>query len=217
MFVQNAKVQAIRQYEKAMYRHEHVYEGNEYITHDHRIKIHPYYLVDSLQKGTVYYNGFQYHDVPMLYDVVRDEVSIQPPEGGYRVRLHTNKISSFAMGKSRFVQILGDSAQGVPTGFYQLLHDGTIKVLARRIKTIHEDISSGSYKADYLLQDRFYILKDGAYHQVKTKGSVLSLFPDKEKAKEIRKFIRTNRLKFKNEMREDAITRIAQRYEELTH
>lgn len=215
VFIQSAKNQAIRLYERAIYRQEHVYEGNEYIPHDHRIKIHPFYPVDTLQRGTIAYNGTDYHNVPMLYDIVRDELSIQPPEGGYRIRLHTNKVSAFSMGPYRFVKILGDSALGVRTGFYQLLHNGAVKVLVQRVKTIHEDISSGTYKADYIPQDRFFILKDGVYHSVKTKGSVLNVFADK--SKELKKFIRANQLKFKDLQREETISRVTQQYEELTH
>ncbi|GAB4032209.1 hypothetical protein [Spirosoma gilvum] len=214
-FIQRAKNQAIAVYERAIYRQEHVYEGNEYIPHDHRIKIHPFYPIDTLQRGTIAYNGTAYNDIPMLYDIVRDELSIQPPEGGYRIRLHTNKVSAFSMGSYRFVKIVGDSALAVRTGFYQLLHDGPVKVLVQRVKTIHEDISSGAYKADYIPQDRFFILKDGVYHSVKTKGSVLSVFSDK--SKELKKFIRANQLKFKDFQREEAISRVTQQYEELTH
>ncbi|GAB4004098.1 hypothetical protein GCM10028808_01080 [Spirosoma migulaei] len=214
-FVLLAKEQAVRSYEQAMYKQEHVYEGNGYINHDHRIKIHPYYLVDSLQAGTITYNDVHYHDVRMLYDIVRDELAIQPPEGGYRLQLNSNKISTFTIGQHQFTRLIGDSALGVRTGFYEILYNGKAKVLAHRVKTVHEDISSGTYKADYLFKDRFYIQKEGNYHEVKTKGSFLALFPDQAKA--LRKYLRANRLKFNDEQRESAITQATKRYEELTH
>ena len=214
-FVLAAKNQVIRQYEQAVASQEHVYEGNEYTAQDHRIKIHPFYPVDSLLKGTITYNGVFYHDVPILYDIVRDEVAVQPPEGGYRIRVHTHKISNFSLGQHQFTRIEGDSAVGVPTGFYEVLHDGPVQVLAHRQKIVHEDISSGSYKADYLVKDRFFVRKEGHYQEVKTKGSVLHLFPDQ--AKILRKYLRTNHLKFNDEQREAAITQTVKRYDELTH
>ncbi|GAB2594711.1 hypothetical protein [Spirosoma areae] len=214
-YVQEAKKQAISLYERTIYTQAHVYEGNEYITHDHRIKIHPFYRVDSLQAGTIAYNGVKYHDVAMLYDIVRDELAIQAPEGGYRIRLRSEKVTQFSLGSRQFNRIEGDSATGVPTGFYEVLHTGKTKALAHRIKTIHEDISSGSYQADYLLKDRFFIVKEGVYHEVKTKRSLLSLFP--EQTKTLRKYIRTNKLNFKDDQREEAITRLAQHYDALTN
>ena len=207
-------MQAVSTYEQAIRYQAHVYEGNEYIMHDHRIKIHPFYRVDSLLQGTVAYNGVTYRNVRMLYDIVRDELAVQLPESGYRLQLQTDKIAAFSMGPYRFTRLVGDSAVGVPTGFYELLYDGRIKALAHRGKTVHEDISGGFYKADYLPYNRFFLLKDGVYHEVKTKRSVLSLFPDQ--AKSLRKYLRTNKLKFNEELREEAITRTTQRYEELT-
>jgi hypothetical protein len=213
-FVQAARSQAVATYEQTLRLQAHVYEGNEYITHDHRIKIHPYYRVDSLLEGTVSYNGVNYRNVRMQYDIVRDELAVQLPENGYRLQPQTDKISAFSMGPYQFTRIVGDSAAGVPTGFYEILYDGRIKALAHRAKTVHEDISGGFYKADYLPADRFFILKEGAYHGVKTKRSVLSLFPDQAKA--LRKYLRTNKLKFNDELREAAITRTVQHYDELT-
>lgn len=213
-FAQQAKQQAVRVYEQAMDRQEHVYEGNEYISHDHRIKVHPYFPIDSLLTGTIAYNGATYHDVRMLYDIVRDVVSIQPPEGGYRFRLHPEKIERFSVGQHQFKRLVGDSTASLPTGFYEVLYHGKTDVLAHRVKTVHEDISSGVYKAEYLVKDRFYVQKEGAYTEVKTKRSVLSVFPDQAKA--LRRYIRTNNLKFKDESREAAITGVVRQYDELT-
>ena len=123
-FVQSARYQAVAAYEKATHVQSHVFEGNEYITHDHRIKIHPFYRVDSLQTGTVALNGVTYHNVRMLYDIVRDELAVQPPEGGFRIRLRTDKIADFSMGPYRFIRLEGNSIVGAPTGFYEVLHNG---------------------------------------------------------------------------------------------
>jgi hypothetical protein len=48
-FVQMAKSQAIDLYERSLKQQSHVYEGNQYINHDPRIQVHPYYVVDSIQ------------------------------------------------------------------------------------------------------------------------------------------------------------------------
>lgn len=221
-FIQIAANQVVEQYNKAIYKQAHVYDGNEYITHDYRIKVHPFYRVDSLQMGTIYYNGVRYDNVKMLYDIVRDELAVQPPEGAYRIRLRNEYLTSFTIGPYTFTRIgagvgagpsIGDSAVGVPTGFYEVLHDGRVKALSRRVKIVHEDISQGYYKADYQQKDRFFILKEGVYHEVKTKRSLLNLFPDQ--SQELRKYSRAKNLKFNDNQREEAIALITQRYEAL--
>ncbi|GAB4035147.1 hypothetical protein GCM10028774_23670 [Spirosoma jeollabukense] len=214
-FVGMAKNQAIDLYERSLKLQSHVYEGNQYINHDPRIQVHPYYLTDTIQAGSVNYRGVLYRNVNMLYDINRDELAIQPPDGGYRLTLHTDKIAAFSLGKHQFTRLVEDSVAGIRTGFYEIIYNGTVKALAKRLKTVYEDISSGAYKADYLQKDSFVIQKDGAFFEVKTKKSVLDLFPDQ--AKVLKKFVRANRLKFKDDSREQTIIRITQRYDELTH
>lgn len=211
LFLQAAKKQAIGLYQKTMYGQEQVYSGNEYIAQDHRIKIHPYYPADSLQAGSITYDGVLHQDVAMLYDIVRDELTVRPPASGYRVQVRSSKITHFSMGTHQFIRL--DTTSGLAAGFYELLYRGSVQVLAHRKKVVQEDISSGVYEAAYLSKDRFYIRKDGAYHDVKSKGSVLSLFP--EQSKMLRKYLRSNGIKFNNAQREEAITGVVQQYDVL--
>lgn len=209
LFLQAAKQEAIGQYQRAMHRQEQVYAGNEYIAHDHRIKIHPFYPVNSLQAGRITYNGFGYDDVAMIYDVVRDELAVRLPGSGFQVQVRSDKVSQFSLGTHQFIRL--DSTSGLPVGFYEVLYNGSVQVLAHRQKVIHEDVSSGTYAGDYLLKDLFYVRKDGVYHGVKSKGSVLSLFP--EQSKELRKYLRARNLKFNDAQREDALTGLAREYD----
>ncbi|GAB3895170.1 hypothetical protein [Spirosoma agri] len=212
-FLAAARNQAVTSYETALTEKTHLYTGHEFIPHDRRIKIHPYFATDSLQSGSITYNGLVYHDVMMLYDVVRDELAIQAPKNVFRIRPHTEQVRTFSLGNHQFARIVGDSAAGVRTGFYNILHKGRVQFLAKRIKAVHEDISGGVYKADYLVKDRYYILKDGLYHEVRTKRSVFRLFPDQSAS--LRKYLRSARLKF-SEQREEAITALVKQYEKLT-
>jgi hypothetical protein len=208
------QAEAVLAYSQATKKQAPLYEGNEYVAHNHQIKIHPFFVTDSLQMGTVAYNGAFYTDVGMVYDIVRDEVVIQRPGTPYRIRLHSERISSFSVGRHRFARLVGDSTVGVRTGFYQLLYDGSVKALARRIKIIHEDISSGQYKANFVEEDRYFILKNGTYYPVKSKRALLRLFP--EQASALQKYLRANRIKFKQQ-REEAITAVVRQYDHLTH
>lgn len=213
-FVQLARDEAIAAYNQAIRLQAHVYDGHEYIAHDHRIKVHPFYRVDSLLTGTVISNGVRYDNVRMLYDLVRDELAVQQPEGGFRLRLGKNQVSAFTMGPYRFTRIEGDSAVGVPTGFYEVLHDGRVKALAHRAKTINEDISQGFYKAEYQPKDRFFVVKEGAYYEIKSKQSLLKLFPEQSKA--LRKYLRANELRFIPGQRETSLVRVMQQIERST-
>ncbi|QKZ11568.1 hypothetical protein [Spirosoma sp. KUDC1026] len=208
------QIEAVLAYDRATKKQAHLFEGNEYVAHNYQIKIHPFFFSDSLQIGTVDYNGVFYKNVSMLYDIVRDELAIQRPGTPYRIRLHSEQIRSFSIGSHHFARLVGDSTVEVRTGFYQLLYDGSVKALARRVKTIHEDISSGQYKADFVEEDRYFILKNGTYYPVKSKRALLRLFP--EQASVLQKYLRANGIKFKQQ-REEAITAIVRQYDHLTH
>lgn len=212
-FLTEARRQAVSRYEKVYGRQSHLYDGHEYINHDPRIKIHPFYPVDSMQVGYVFYDGVRYQPVPMLYDVVRDELVVRPVEAAYLIRLHSTKVDSFTLKERRFVRLAGDTLSNIKPGFYEVLYNGKVKALARRTKQIKEDVSQGIYQAEYLVKDRYYVLKDGIYHEIRTKQSLINLFADQKKA--LQKFLRTNNIKFKNQ-RSAAITGVVREYESLT-
>ncbi|GAA4400941.1 hypothetical protein GCM10023187_14620 [Nibrella viscosa] len=212
-FIEEARQHAIARYEQVYSRQAHLYNGNEYVSHDPRIKIHPFFPVDSMLVGQVVYNGVRYRPVPMLYDVVRDELVVRPIEAAYLIRLQNDQVDSFSLATRQFVRLAGDSLSGMRPGFYELLYNGKLKALVKRVKYIKEDVSQGFYQANYLVKDRFFVMKDGIYHEVNSKPALLNLFADQKKA--LRKYLRTNQLRFKQQ-RAEAITGVVREYESLT-
>lgn len=212
-FLALAQNQTVRFYKSSLTENMLLYNGNEHIPHDRRIKIHPYFATDSLQLGSLSYSGIDHQNVMMQYDIVRDELAIRLSESVFRIRPHSERISSFSFHNYQFIRLVADSSAGVSTGFYQVLHNGPVKFLAKRKKTVQDDLSQRVYQGNYLIKDRYFIFKDGAYHEVKSKRSVFALFPDQSTA--LRKYLRSTKIKF-NQQREEAITAIVQQYEKLT-
>lgn len=191
-----------------------LYNGAEYVGHLPNIKGYPY--VDSLWRvGTVTYDGVTYGDIPLLYDLVDDVVVVPHIDSVYRLQLQSIKISRFSIPNHTFVRIVRDSTHnvGLRTGFYDQLYDGRSKVLARRVKTIKTELVQNSIKEEYLLDNYYYIGKNGFFYSVKSKRSVLNLFADQKKT--LRKYLRENRIKF-GRNREAAIVKLAQQYDEAT-
>ncbi|CCH51338.1 hypothetical protein BN8_00256 [Fibrisoma limi BUZ 3] len=214
-FVGLAATQAVRVYERAFPDKPHLNNGTEYIRYDYRITGHPYFLTDSTLTGYIQYNDVRYHDVAMRHDIVRDEVLIDQIDKLFRIRLHSERVDSFSLGPHRFIRLVADSLSnnGIRTGFYQVLYDGSVRLLAKRVKTIHEDISSGKYKANFEENDRFFVqTNDGTYHEIKSQQSLFGLFPDQEKT--LRRYLRTNGIKFRKQ-RELAITGVVKQYDAL--
>ncbi len=59
---------------------------------------------------------------------------------------------------------------------------------------------------------RYYVVKDGNFHVVKTKGSVLQVLSDRKS--ELKNFLRKNRIRY-NDDREKAIVRLTEFYDTL--
>ncbi|RIV18948.1 hypothetical protein DYU11_25955 [Fibrisoma montanum] len=214
-FVRLAVQQAVQVYERTFPDRPHLNNGTEYIRYDYRITGHPYFLTDSTQTGYIQYNGVRYRNVPMRHDIVRGEVLIDQVDSLFRIRLHSERIDSFSLGPHQFVRLVADSlsSSGIRTGFYQVLYDGSVRLLAKRVKTIREDISSGKYKANFEENTRFFAeKKDGTYHEIKTQQSLFGLFPEQEKT--LRRYLRTNGIKFRKQ-RERAITGVVKHYDAL--
>jgi hypothetical protein len=194
--------------------HLHLYNGTEYVNYDEYIEGYPFFESETVEKGTLVYDGSLYQNVPMLYDVVKDEVIIEHFNNYFKINLIAKKISSFSLLNHPFVRIVADSLPepGIPTGFYEKLYDGKVKVLARRIKIMEEEIVYNQLKKRFVQNDRYYLCKDTVYVQVKGRNAILRVFRDRRK--EIRKFIKENKINFKNDPG-TALTRITRFYDNL--
>ncbi|MBB6612546.1 hypothetical protein H7F15_15985 [Pontibacter sp. Tf4] len=214
-FLQQSVSGAIKSYQQTIGMQALLYNGSEY-----RVQVRPhiegnqYYDAKTFVEGNVAYDGALYSSVPLLYDVELDEVITIHPVSGLSQKLVKEKVSGFEIGKHTFIRIAVDSAAkaSLKPGFYSLLYDGETKALHRREKVLQERVTNNGYEGEYKTTDRFYLLKDGVYYPVKSKGSVLNVLRDQKK--ELNKFIRENSIRFKYQ-RESALAKIAAHYDSL--
>ena len=202
-------------YRTHMHLQSHLYNGSEYVDYDHYIEGHQYFESDEWEGGSVHYDGTLYRDVPLLYDVRLDQVVTENLAGPLRIRLVPEKVRYFTLLGHTFVRIVADSTTqgGMRTGFYDQLYDGNVQVLAKRVKLIHEQITSGRVERDFYERNRYYIRKGGQFYAVKRKGSVLGVFDDRKK--ELQKFLREQKIRYRKAP-ESAMVQLARQYDVLT-
>lgn len=203
--------QAVALYHQALGRNAPLYSGVEYVGHQVPMQGHPFFLTREWQRGRILFDGILYQDVPMLYDVAADVLVIgyaEETDPIVKLTLVPDKVTSFTLPQHRFVH-LQDSSGSLKAGFYEQLYQGKAQVVAKRSKnTLMRPGSVAFYDADKL-----YLYKDGRYHAVKSKGSVLNVFKDRKK--ELTAYLRGLNINF-NEQRERALVSLAQRYDQLT-
>jgi hypothetical protein len=214
-FVQQAVAGAVESYSKTVGMQAHLYTGPEYfaLSKPH-VEGHQFFSEKSFARGAVLYDGVWVEDVPLLYDVVLDEVITIHSNTGFSQMLVKEQVKAFKVFNHSFVHIKSDSLQGatLQPGFYDVLYNGKVQLVAKRKKSLQERASVNGMEGRYDIVDRFYLRKDGAYHQVSNKRSVLKVLQEEKKV--LSKFARANKLKFKKE-RESAIIQIAQHYDTL--
>src|ERR1700741_4412256 len=71
-----------------------LYTGSLYVRDYFKVKGHPFFQIDSFQKGEVFYNGVLYKNTNLLYDLSNDNVILEYVEG-IRLILVPEKISYF--------------------------------------------------------------------------------------------------------------------------
>ncbi|WP_162428840.1 hypothetical protein [Pontibacter pudoricolor] len=214
-FVKQSVKGAVLAYRNAVGSQAHLYNGPEYfVMVKPYVKGHQFFEDKSFKKGAVLYDGAWFYEVPMTYDVAIDEVVIAHAGGGYSQMLVKPKVQEFVLSGHTFVHLNADSVAGtrLQAGFYDLMYDGSVKMLVRRKKELQEKTTSDGLEGSFREIDTYYLWKNGKYYEVGSKHSVLKALGGEKKL--LNKFARTNNLRFKKQ-REEAIYKITQYYDTL--
>jgi hypothetical protein len=208
-FVAQAKNNAINVYTQAIGVQSHLYNGSEYKEHILTSDEYPF-MHDDVMTGNVKYAGELYTRVPLWYDLEIDQAITSYPHGN-KVQLIRDKVEYFEIDNHRFVLLDNNK---VTTGFYDLQYDGKLKFYVRKVKVPVLKVNSNGSEARTIFETRtrYFILKNGVYHNVKSKRSVLDLVRDKKK--DLKRALRGKKMYYKKD-REAAITFLLSEYERM--
>lgn len=206
-FVSEARNNAINAYTQAISVQSHLFNGTEYKEHIFSDEEYPF-LHEDVMTGSVKYAGEVYTNIPMWYDLELDQAITAYPHGN-KVQLLRDKVEYFKIDGHTFVYL---DNKKVTTGFYDLLYDGKMKFYVRKVKVPLLKVSSngGDPRRVFELRTKYFLLKNGVFHTVKSKRSVMAFMKDKKK--ELKRALRGKNFAF-NRDREAAITFLLSEYE----
>ena len=173
----------------------------------------PYYKGQSnMYHGRVSYYGVVYEDVQLRFDQWKQRVVVLSPVGNVFCVPEQKYIDWFEMDGYRFVH----DPEGMDSlRFVAQLCDGStngIRLYYRVWKTYSgERFFSGEKGALKTLNtDEYYTLMtpDGTGHRVKRASDVVKLFP--EQKKQIKQFVKQNRLSFSKSERERSLVKVVE-------
>ena len=174
-----------------------IFRGPEAVKYQFKYQGTPYAYTEAFSLGSLVYNGVKYEGVELNLNAHKDELHLKITSSGIVLELDKNIVGEFAIGKRQFVALVGENAvEGLPHGYYQLLYKGSDILLKKNIRTFHERLqTSGDGVFRYFDQsNKYFLIKDGKVYPIGRNKDFAKVY--KESKKEIKGFIRHNRMKF---------------------
>ncbi|MCZ4695689.1 hypothetical protein DWB61_12960 [Ancylomarina euxinus] len=160
-------------------------------------------------KGSIQFKGVQFDHIEFAYDISTEEVitAIETNDKTKRnIVINPYLLEGFSVMDSsvKYNFVRGDFLHFKldSSGYYQVVRFPNIQYIIKRRK--HKKLKlDHSQKFEYITHNELFILKNNELITVKSKSDILNLFPNKKK--EMKRFIRNNRLKIGTKKPMDAI------------
>lgn len=173
---------------------------------------HQFFESPDKQRGTIYYTNHFFENVQLIYDVVTDKLILQHPTTPLLLSLINERVEYFTIAKHRFIRLADDSAVAkvISTGYYEVLVDNKVQLLARRSKQMQEKIETSHINIEFYLNDKLFLKKGGIYYPINNKRAIVNLLSDREA--ELKAYSKANKLRFKKSRREADIMQLTEYY-----
>ena len=182
----------------------HLYTGKEFIEYSVNIKGHPFFETDQMQKGQIFYDGTLYENIPLLYDLVGQDVVITRYNSAESIKLLNEKIKYFTFDGHRFENIFSYEGRdgNITNTFYDVMLNGTASVLVKRIKRIKNGIKAEDPTA-FVEQDELYVRSGNSLYAIDNKNAVIAAFNNKRDL--VKSYIRKNKFRFKKNIERELV------------
>jgi hypothetical protein len=210
---------ALRQYHNYIAPEVGLYRGIQYIDYDFSVqKGQPFLGPDAVRIGSVWYGGMQYDRVPMLYDLVKDQLVIMDPFNVFKVSLYMDLVDSFALDGHVYFRMRDSLApSSMRSGFWDRLHSGRLVLLKRERKALNENIMITPDNVRYFIDGSvsYFFQKGGVYHPVNDKKELFDALKDRRRS-EIRRVMRRSGLDWR-ENKEQLLLLVSAWYDGVNH
>ncbi|MDB5235608.1 MAG: hypothetical protein JWR44_2601 [Hymenobacter sp.] len=211
-------VAAQQQYAHSFVSPPQLFSGPEYLDYSKRYHLsegHQFFETPEKQAGSVYYNNHRFAGLRLGYDIVLDQVLISPPSSPLTLRLINEKVRTFTVNGHRFDRLVADSATSkvIRTGYYEVLLDSTVRVLAKHSKRLQEHLVQSNLNVQFTQTDKLFIYKAGTYYPVNKKGAAMRAFADR--GKEMQAYLKDHKLSFGKTQLAPTVVELARYYRSL--
>jgi hypothetical protein len=186
---------ALRQYHSYVAPEVGLYRGTQYYDYDYTVQAgQPFFGPDSIRYGSVWYGGVAYDHVPMLYDLVKDQLVILDPYNIYKVSLYMDLVDSFRLDSQPFIRVRDSLAPYyLRSGYYEPVYRGRLILVKRERKFLHENLVVPVDNVRLFIDGSisYYLNKNGSYHAVNTRKELFGLLKDRRS--DVKRLIRRSK------------------------
>jgi hypothetical protein len=215
----SADAVALRQYHSYVSPEVGLYRGIQYIDYDFSVqKGQPFLGPDQVRVGSVWYGRMRYDHVPMLYDLVKEQLVVMDPFNVFKISLYMDLVDSFALDGHVYFRIRDSLApSSMRSGFWDRIYPGRLVVLKRERKALNENIMITPDNVRYFIDGSvsYYFQKGSVYHPVNDKKELFDALKDRRRS-EIRRVMRRSGLDWRDN-KEQLIQLVAAWYDGVNH
>lgn len=195
--------------------HAIIYTGREEVKYPTYVLNHPYLDTNEFRSGTLSFDGIIYPNVKMRLNLHTDELAVFSYNNLFSVVLPSDRVD-FATIDSLYIYYVNPQKETLPfpKGYHVRIFKGKHEVWKRETMFMESKIKDMMVEFSFIKKRKFYIYKDGVYHTVSSKNSVLKLF-DPAKKRDLKKYIKQHELNFKKSP-DEAIVSVVNYYEYLS-
>lgn len=162
----------------------------------------------SYKEGQLFFDGIQYPNITMRLDLMNDELIVLAPDKTGSIILNPSRVIYADLFGYKVFYLTPTKINKLPSeGYYIQFYEGKHPLYKRytypsftpTIQNLKQTIA-------------YYIYKDGTYHKISNKNSLLKAL--KTDKKELEQFIKENKLNF-NKDKDESFALVVQYYEKL--
>jgi hypothetical protein len=210
---------ALRQYHSYVAPEVGLYRGIQYIDYELTVqKGQPFLGPNSVRFGSVWYGGIRYDRVPMLYDLVKEQLVVMDPFNVFKISLYMDLVDSFALDGHLYFRIRDSLApSSMRSGFWDRIYPGRFVLLKRERKALNENIMIGPDNVRFFIDGSvsYYFERSGVYHPVNNKKELFDALKDRRRS-EIRRVMRKSGL-YWHDNKEQLLQLVAAWYDGVNH
>jgi hypothetical protein len=161
-------------------------------------KSHPFFNTDRYRPGSLLLNGETYDSITINYDIFDQQLTLQYPGNSgqdLKVVLNREMIDHFQIDGLTF-RLMSFPETG--SSFFQVLSSGDLSCFLLWKKTLSRSTASGNTSYKYSKQSReVYLQREDRLYVVRSRSSFTSIY-DEAYRKEIKEFLRREKIRFRN-------------------